>query len=173
MGRMKSTGMPLYHERSSSAPSKCPVTFARTKEQHGLGGRGGSAHGLVSKAQEEVCVRAQVARLEVRVLGCEAVDLERDGEVVIVPQVVDFLHCLGNQLAEEDRPRVRELRCVVSAGIICVIVLVSFSLRPWTLMPFSQGADRLRMARMRESVTGKDLPSTSYGRTRRVASCPT
>lgn len=73
-------------------------------------GGGKNAHGLVRKAQEEVRVDEQVARREVRVLGCDPVDLERDGEVVVLPQGLHVLHGVGNQLAEEDRPRVWDLR---------------------------------------------------------------
>lgn len=40
-----------------------------------LGWRVFHLHGLVRKAQEKVRVCAQVARLEVGVLGCDAVDL--------------------------------------------------------------------------------------------------
>lgn len=82
MGRMKSTGMPLCrHDSSSALTKKKDMRWGRYFGKKG----GGHLHGLVCKTQEKICICGQVARLEVFILGCDAVDLERDGEVVVLP----------------------------------------------------------------------------------------
>lgn len=68
-----------------------------------------NSHGFVCKAEEKICIRTQVPRLEVFVLRGKTVDLKRDREMVVRPQGFHVLHGVGYQLAEQYRSRIRKL----------------------------------------------------------------